>query len=142
MLTESAILATAVDGIERPRVALLNIGQEDIKGNETVKQAAELLRASGLNFHGNVEGDDIYRGTTDVVVCDGFVGNRMLYAYARQANFLLEEGATPEQIDMAIYDLAGKVHGCPVYELLGGAVRTEAGVASRKEAMISLSVLR
>src|SRR2546423_15431412 len=53
---------------------------EDIKGNETVKRAAELLRTSGLNFHGNVEGDDIYKGTTDVVVCDGFVGNALLKA--------------------------------------------------------------
>jgi glycerol-3-phosphate acyltransferase PlsX len=53
----------------------LNIGSEDIKGNEVVKQAAELLRASDLNFYGNVEGNDIFKGTTDVVVCDGFVGN-------------------------------------------------------------------
>ena len=60
---------------DRPSVGLLNIGEEDIKGNEVVKRAAELLRASGLNFYGNVEGDDIYKGTTDVVVCDGFVGN-------------------------------------------------------------------
>jgi glycerol-3-phosphate acyltransferase PlsX len=59
---------------------LLNIGVEDIKGNETVKRAAELLRDSGLNFHGNVEGDDIFKGTTDVVVCDGFVGNAVLKA--------------------------------------------------------------
>ncbi len=63
-----------------PLVGLLNIGVEDIKGNETVKQAAELLRASGLNFAGNVEGDDIYRGNIDVVVCDGFVGNVALKA--------------------------------------------------------------
>jgi len=71
-------LASAVDRIERPTVGLLNIGEEEIKGNELVKQTVELLRASGLNFHGNVEGDDIYKGTTDVVVCDGFVGNVML----------------------------------------------------------------
>jgi glycerol-3-phosphate acyltransferase PlsX len=70
-----ATLVTAVDGKERPSVGLLNIGEEDIKGNDVVKQAAVLLRDSGLNFHGNVEGDDIYKGTTDVVVCDGFVGN-------------------------------------------------------------------
>lgn len=69
-------LVSAVDGIERPTVGLLNIGEEDIKGNETVKAAAELLRASGLNFVGNVEGDGIYfHGGADVVVCDGFVGN-------------------------------------------------------------------
>lgn len=70
-----ASLVAAIEHIERPRVGLLNIGEEAIKGNEVVKQAAELLRASGLNFVGNVEGDDIYRGKSDVVVCDGFVGN-------------------------------------------------------------------
>jgi glycerol-3-phosphate acyltransferase PlsX len=68
-------LVASVDGKAQPTVGLLNIGAEDIKGNEVVKRAAELLRASDLNFHGNVEGDDIYKGTTDVVVCDGFVGN-------------------------------------------------------------------
>ncbi|HEX6414612.1 MAG TPA: phosphate acyltransferase PlsX [Burkholderiales bacterium] len=70
-----AMLVAAVEHKERPSVGLLNIGVEDIKGNEAVKQAADLLRASGLNFAGNVEGDDIYKGTVDVVVCDGFVGN-------------------------------------------------------------------
>jgi glycerol-3-phosphate acyltransferase PlsX len=75
-----AMLVGALEHKDRPLVGLLNIGVEDIKGNETVKQAAELLRASGLNFHGNVEGDDIFKGTTDVVVCDGFVGNAVLKA--------------------------------------------------------------
>jgi glycerol-3-phosphate acyltransferase PlsX len=75
-----AMLVAALEHKDRPSVGLLNIGIEDIKGNETVKRAAELLRASGLNFHGNVEGDDIYKGTTDVVVCDGFVGNALLKA--------------------------------------------------------------
>ena len=75
-----AMLVAAVEHKERPSVGLLNIGVEDIKGNETVKVAADLLRTSGLNFHGNVEGDDIYKGTTDVVVCDGFVGNSVLKA--------------------------------------------------------------
>ncbi len=70
-----AMLVAAVEHNERPSVGLLNIGEEDIKGNEIVKQAGELLRNSGLNFYGNVEGDDIYKGTVDVVVCDGFVGN-------------------------------------------------------------------
>ena len=73
-------LVTAMERIERPTVGLLNIGEEEIKGNEVVKQAGDLLRASGLNFFGNVEGDDIYKGTTDVVVCDGFVGNVALKA--------------------------------------------------------------
>ncbi len=70
-----ASLVAAVEHNETPSVGLLNIGVEDIKGNDLVKRAAELLRDSGLNFYGNVEGDDIYKGTTDVVVCDGFVGN-------------------------------------------------------------------
>jgi glycerol-3-phosphate acyltransferase PlsX len=70
-----ASLAGALDHLDAPSVGLLNIGVEDIKGNDTVKQAADLLRLSGLNFYGNVEGDDIYKGTVDVVVCDGFVGN-------------------------------------------------------------------
>jgi glycerol-3-phosphate acyltransferase PlsX len=73
-------LVSCLESKARPTVGLLNIGEEDIKGNEVVKRAAELLRASGLNFHGNVEGDDIYKGTTDVVVCDGFVGNVALKA--------------------------------------------------------------
>ena len=68
-------LVAAVEGIDRPSVGLLNIGEEDIKGNDVVKAAAEMLKSSGLNFHGNVEGTDIYQGTTDVIVCDGFVGN-------------------------------------------------------------------
>ncbi|RZI61739.1 MAG: phosphate acyltransferase PlsX [Rubrivivax sp.] len=72
-------LVSAVDGKENPTVGLLNIGEEMIKGNETIKRAGELLREAAshdqLNFHGNVEGNDIFKGTTDIVVCDGFVGN-------------------------------------------------------------------
>lgn len=75
-----AALVSALEEKERPTIGLLNIGEEVIKGNETVKQAAELLRASPLNFYGNVEGNDIFKGTTDVVVCDGFVGNVALKA--------------------------------------------------------------
>jgi glycerol-3-phosphate acyltransferase PlsX len=73
-----AALVKTVDRREQPTIGLLNIGEEVIKGNEVVKQAADLLRASGLNFYGNVEGDDICKGTVDVVVCDGFVGNVVL----------------------------------------------------------------
>lgn len=75
-----AMLCAAVEGIDNPSVGLLNIGSEDIKGNESTKLAGELLKKSHLNFYGNVEGTDIYKGTTDVVVCDGFVGNVMLKA--------------------------------------------------------------
>jgi glycerol-3-phosphate acyltransferase PlsX len=70
-----AALVSVIHDKQNPTVGLLNIGEEVIKGNDTVKLAGELLRASHLNFYGNVEGDDIFKGTTDVVVCDGFVGN-------------------------------------------------------------------
>ena len=89
-LVQFAVLGTAlvaaVEEIDRPTVGLLNIGEELIKGNEVVKQAAELLRASPLNFIGNVEGNDIFRGTADVIVCDGFVGNvaLMLAGFVRE----------------------------------------------------------
>jgi glycerol-3-phosphate acyltransferase PlsX len=83
-------LAATVDGIERPTVGLLNVGEEDIKGNDVVKATAELLRVSGLNFYGNVEGNDIYKGTTDVVVCDGFVGNVTLKASEGLVTILYE----------------------------------------------------
>ena len=70
-----SVLAKAVDGIEAPRVGLLNIGEEEIKGNDQVKQAAHLLADCPLNYIGFVEGDNIYTGGVDVVVCDGFIGN-------------------------------------------------------------------
>jgi glycerol-3-phosphate acyltransferase PlsX len=73
-----SILVAAVEGKSRPRVGLLNVGEEDIKGNEIVKKTHELLRASSLNYAGFVEGDEIYTGDMDVIVCDGFVGNIML----------------------------------------------------------------
>ena len=73
-----SVLTSAVDNIAKPTVGLLNVGEEEIKGNEVVKEAARKLTASGLNYYGFVEGDDIFKGTTDVVVCDGFVGNIML----------------------------------------------------------------
>jgi len=75
-----SMLVSALEHKERPTVGLLNIGEEDIKGNDIVKRAGELLRESGLNFYGNVEGDDIYKGKVDLVVCDGFVGNAVLKA--------------------------------------------------------------
>ncbi|MBT3348202.1 MAG: phosphate acyltransferase PlsX [Thiotrichales bacterium] len=77
-----AELVSAVSGGAKsnPSIGLLNIGEEEIKGNEMVKRAAALLSASDLNYYGFVEGDDIFKGTVDVVVCDGFVGNIALKA--------------------------------------------------------------
>jgi glycerol-3-phosphate acyltransferase PlsX len=68
-------LVRAVEGVDRPRVGLLNIGEEEIKGNEQVKRAAKLLAGSHLNFIGYVEGNDLFSGEVDIVVTDGFVGN-------------------------------------------------------------------
>jgi len=70
-----AVLTQAVDNNPNPTVGLLNIGEEEMKGNERVREAARLLAASPINYVGYVEGDDIYKGAVDVVVCDGFVGN-------------------------------------------------------------------
>ncbi len=73
-----SVLTSAVDGLKLPRVGLLNIGEEEIKGNEVVKEAARTLNDSKLNYIGYVEGDGIFLSHADVVVCDGFVGNVML----------------------------------------------------------------
>lgn len=78
-LLQFALMGSVIAGdmldIERPRVGLLNIGEEDIKGNEIVREAGELLAVSGLNYAGFVEGDDVFYNKTHVVVSDGFVGN-------------------------------------------------------------------
>lgn len=75
---------SVLSGNDNPTVGLLNIGEEAIKGNEVIKKAGEMLRAASkagdLNFYGNVEGNDIFKGTADIVVCDGFVGNVALKA--------------------------------------------------------------
>jgi len=77
-------LVSVLFGIDKPSVGLLNIGEEAIKGGENIKKTSELLRSASnsgyLNFYGNVEGNDIFKGTTDIVVCDGFVGNVALKA--------------------------------------------------------------
>jgi glycerol-3-phosphate acyltransferase PlsX len=70
-----SVLAQAVDGNQQPTVGLLNIGEEEMKGSETIKEAAGLLTDSQLNYTGFIEGDDIYTGKVDVVACDGFIGN-------------------------------------------------------------------
>jgi len=92
-----SVLTSAVDNIERPTVGLLNVGEEEIKGNERVKEAARMFENSDLNYAGFVEGDDIYKGTVDVVVCDGFVGNVALKTsegVARMISAFLKEEFT------------------------------------------------
>jgi len=85
-----SVLAGAVDGNTQPRVGLLNIGEEDIKGNEQVKKAAQLLQSGMANYAGYAEGDDIYKGNFDVIVCDGFVGNVSLKTSEGVARMIAE----------------------------------------------------
>jgi glycerol-3-phosphate acyltransferase PlsX len=83
-----------VENLNRPTVGLLNIGAEEIKGHEQIKEAGRLLAASELNYVGFIEGDDIYAGTVDVVVCDGFVGNVALKTsegVARMIRYYMEQ---------------------------------------------------
>lgn len=90
--TMGSIVTAAVDNIDKPKVGLLNIGEEEIKGNEQVKQAAELFSQSdSLNYTGYVEGDAIFGGNVDVVVCDGFVGNIALKACEGISKLIMRE---------------------------------------------------
>jgi glycerol-3-phosphate acyltransferase PlsX len=102
-LLQFAVMGSALVSVlqnkDHPTVGLLNIGEEAIKGSEMIKRTSELLRAASeagdLNFYGNVEGNDIFKGTTDIVVCDGFVGNVALKAsegLAWMVSTLLKEG--------------------------------------------------
>lgn len=82
-------LISCLGGPAEPTVGLLNIGVEEMKGNETIKAAAEIFRQSGLNYRGYVEPDEIYLGDTDLVVCDGFVGNIALKASEGVAQMIM-----------------------------------------------------
>lgn len=115
-----AALTQAVDHRDNPSVGLLNIGEEVIKGNEVVKEAAELLRRSSLNFHGNVEGDDIFKGTVDVVVCDGFVGNVVLKSVEGLAKML--SSMIREEFKRNVITLLAGAIAKPVLNRLRGRV--------------------
>ena len=84
-----SVLASAIDNRPNPRIGVLNIGEEEIKGNDSVKQTAVLLERSALNYCGFAEGNDIYTGKFDVIVCDGFVGNIALKASEGVAGMLV-----------------------------------------------------
>lgn len=106
----------AVDGIEKPRVALLNIGEEEIKGNEQIKEAAQLLLDNPLlNYVGFVEGDGIFRGEADVIVCDGFVGNVALKTMEGVASMI--GGMIREEVSRSWLNKLSAVLALP---LLGG----------------------
>ena len=107
-----AELASAVENIPNPSVALLNIGAEEIKGNDVVKQAAALLTESHLNYAGYVEGNDIYSGKVDVIVCDGFVGNVALKASEGVAEFLRHHARA--EFEKSIYGRLAAIVSLPV----------------------------
>jgi len=111
-------LVSAVDDIERPRVGLLNVGQEGIKGHERVKEAARLLASSNLHYIGFVEGDDIYAGTADVVVCDGFVGNVALKSSEGVARMI--SGLMREEFDRSLSSRVAGLLARPVLRRLAG----------------------
>ncbi len=111
-----AQLTSAVENKENPTIALLNIGEEDIKGNDRVKQAAALLEESHLNYIGFVEGTDLYTGEVDVIVCDGFVGNIALKASEGLAEFLRHHAT--EQFKSSLYSKFAALVAMPVLKTL------------------------
>jgi len=125
-LLQFAVMGTALvsvlNGDENPTVGLLNIGEEDIKGGENTKKTAELLRSAAksgdLNFYGNVEGDDIFHGTVDIVVCDGFVGNVALKASEGLASMV--GGFLKKSFSVNIFT---KIAGIVAYPALSGFKR-------------------
>lgn len=104
-----SVLAQAVDDNPHPRVGLLNIGEEEIKGHQRIKDAHQLLNGTSINYIGYVEGDDIYKGDTDVVACDGFDGNIALKAsegVAKMISFYLKEAFTKNLLTKLVAVLA------------------------------------
>ncbi|MEM7252084.1 MAG: phosphate acyltransferase PlsX [Pseudomonadota bacterium] len=115
-----SVLAQAIDGLADPRVGLLNIGEEEIKGNERVKEAGRLLSGSSLNYIGFVEGTDIYNGTADVVVCDGFAGNVALKSSEGVAQLIA--GLIREEFGRNWLTKAAGALARPVLRAVGGRI--------------------
>ena len=115
----SALVSALQEGSD-PSVGLLNIGEEAIKGSEVIKQAGELLRSAGksgdLNFFGNVEGNDIFKGVVDIVVCDGFVGNVALKASEGVASMIV--GALKQEFKRNIFTKIAAIIAYPVLSAL------------------------
>jgi glycerol-3-phosphate acyltransferase PlsX len=113
-----SILASAVGQNPNPTVGLLNVGSEAIKGSDQVKRAAELIMTKGkaINYVGFVEGDDIYKGTVDVVVCDGFVGNVALKTSEGLAKMILK--FTKEEFFRTLYGRFAALIAAPILRAL------------------------
>ena len=113
-------LVSVLKGVEEPTVGLLNIGEEIIKGSEVIKKAGELLRSAAnsgdLNFYGNVEGNDIFKGTVDIVVCDGFVGNVALKASEGVATMVV--GGLKQEFSRNILTKIAAIFAYPVLKAL------------------------
>lgn len=125
-LVEFAIMGeafmTAVHGIAQPTIGILNVGSEDMKGHEEVREAARLLREGGLGltYHGFVEGDDIAKGTVDVVVTDGFTGNIALKTAEGVAKFI---GAlTREALSSSLMSKAGAALAYPALKKMSAKI--------------------
>lgn len=123
----ASVYSSVICGLEKPRVGLLSVGEEDAKGNELVKKARELLKSdSGINFIGNVEGRDLFRGVCDVMVCDGFVGNVVLKLMEGMADGVIKSlvgqmmAAMPAQA-AALKRNAGKIMATFDFNEYGGA---------------------
>ncbi|MHC4924469.1 MAG: phosphate acyltransferase PlsX [Planctomycetota bacterium] len=121
--------AAAILGIEKPRVGMLNIGEEEHKGNSLVKETVPLLKESGLDFVGNVEGHQVFQGGVDVVVCEGFVGNMILKTSEGIASTILtmmgkaakEMAASDPTVAQGVMQLLGSVKDRIDYAAYGGA---------------------
>ena len=115
-----AQLTKAIKNIDNPTIALLNIGEEDIKGNDRVKQAATLLEASNLNYVGYVEGNYLYSGDYDVIVCDGFVGNVAIKTSEGVADFLQHH--VKKAFKNSIYSRLSALIAMPVLKSIEGKI--------------------
>lgn len=123
-LLQFAVMGSALVSVlqerDEPLVGLLNIGEEAIKGSEEIKKAGELLRSAAnvgdLNFHGNVEGNDIFKGTVDIVVCDGFVGNVALKASEGVAAMIV--GGLKQEFSRSIFTKMAAIVAYPVLSAL------------------------
>lgn len=115
-----AALVSALQEKSEPTVGLLNIGEEAIKGSEMIKRSGDLLRAAGqskaINFFGNVEGNDIFKGVVDVVVCDGFVGNVALKSSEGVANMIV--GGLKQEFKRNIFTKMAAIVAYPVLSAL------------------------
>jgi len=104
----------AIFGKHEPKVALLSIGEEDVKGNELTREAFKLLKGTNLNFTGNIEGKDVFSGDADVVVCDGFIGNIVLKT---------SEGLADTIVKMLKKEVAGMTAGRVGYLFMKPALK-------------------